>query len=252
MLLCICSLSSAVDVLKLRPPYAMKSQTFLCYIFLKHHFLVCFSEQTETIRNNSTVYVKTVYESPIGASKGLDLNLMRPAIDTAMSKADQFLPENINISHEYVFAGTEFCNGDYMGALAAEIYYTRHVSVFVGPACGFMLKVLCPMAASWNLPVVTGAGVADFLGDKRSHSTLTRVSFELDVMTEVLNDFLGVHYWSNIAALCDVSGFFWKLLWLSINACAPQGLLSDKTFVRPELTDFKAILKSFSSVSRGT
>ena len=48
-----------------------------------------------------------------------------------------------------------------LSALAAELYYTNHVSALVGPACNYALDPVARMAApwNWNIPIVTGNSV---------------------------------------------------------------------------------------------
>lgn len=99
------------------------------------------------------------------------------AVDMAFVQAQSLLDKHADVHLHYVDVQAQRCiETDFVGAIAAEIYYTRNVSVFVGTACSYMLEVLCPMAARWNIPVIAGGGMSDHLGDKFRYSTLTRVS----------------------------------------------------------------------------
>lgn len=68
---------------------------------------------------------------------------------------------------------------NYAAALAAEEYYLRKVSVFIGPACGVALDACARMASYWNVPIMTAGGVGHEFSRKNIYTTLTRLAFSL-------------------------------------------------------------------------
>lgn len=135
------------------------------------------------------------------AGKLTDISRIGPGIEVALVKADTILSNLAQLFHQYVDSGTSDCVRDYMGAIAADIYCAGKVSVFIGPACSYMVDVLCPMSDRWNVPIVTGAGTAGSLSNKKSCSTLTRLSFETDAIATVLFSVLCHFGWETVAIL---------------------------------------------------
>jgi hypothetical protein len=71
------------------------------------------------------------------------------------------------------------CLLNFAGALAAEEFYMRKVSVFMGPACSSALDPVARMASYWNVPVFTAGGIEVGFSRKNIYSSLTRMSFSL-------------------------------------------------------------------------
>lgn len=88
------------------------------------------------------------------------------------------------------------CADNVLGALAAEKYYTSkvrknkkkilltdflklQVNVFIGPICTYALDAVARMASYWNVPVFTAGGIGVEFSNKRTFTTLTRMSFSL-------------------------------------------------------------------------
>ncbi len=71
------------------------------------------------------------------------------------------------------------CLHSFAGALAAEEFYLRKVSVFIGPACSFALDPVARMASYWNVPIFTGGGIGIEFSRKNYYTSLTRMAFSL-------------------------------------------------------------------------
>lgn len=78
------------------------------------------------------------------------------------------------------------CFENYAGVLAAEEYYRRNVTAFVGPACSKALDPVSRMASYWGIPIYTAGGVDTLFSRKNIFSTLTRLSFSLDQVCRFL------------------------------------------------------------------
>lgn len=69
-----------------------------------------------------------------------DLNIAGASIDIGLEKARKMLEEH-NIQLNYVYRdGGKTCDPALIGGIAAEMYYTLNVSVFIGPGCSFQLQ----------------------------------------------------------------------------------------------------------------
>lgn len=102
--------------------------------------------------------------------------LMTPALRLATDEVNRRFP---HLRFSLVTRDTGECQKNHAGAVAAEEYFLRKVSVFVGPACGLSLDSVGRMASYWNVPVCTAGGVGVEFGRKNVYSTLTRMAFSL-------------------------------------------------------------------------
>lgn len=73
------------------------------------------------------------------------------------------------------------CADNVVGALAAEKFYTSKVNAFIGPICTIALDPVARMASYWNVPVFTAGGIGAEFSNKRTFTTLSRVSFSLGI-----------------------------------------------------------------------
>lgn len=174
-----------------------------------------------------------------------------PAADIAWKKAQSILGGRVQLLLDYVDVRRHQCEKtDYMGAIAAEIYYTRNVSVFIGPGCSEMLRVLCPMAARWNLPVVTGSGAGDFLGDKNEHATLTRTCPVLNTLCDSIVAVLRQFNWTTTGMMFD------SVIPDLISKCIHSELYSNKVLavsllLEESLLNVTTILERIARETRG-
>lgn len=71
------------------------------------------------------------------------------------------------------------CINNYVGAMAAEEYFLKKVSVFIGPICSLALDPVARMASYWNVPIFTAGGIGIEFSKKSIYSSLTRMAFSL-------------------------------------------------------------------------
>ncbi|OTF73711.1 hypothetical protein BLA29_006236, partial [Euroglyphus maynei] len=95
------------------------------------------------------------------------------------------------------------CQGNVLGALAAEKYYTGHVSAFIGPICSLALDPVSRMASYWNVPVFTSGGISYQFSNKKIFTTLTRISFSLDRVSHFFLKIFQTYGWQHIALIVD-------------------------------------------------
>jgi len=74
------------------------------------------------------------------------------------------------------------CSQNFAGAIAAEEFYLRKVSAFIGPACSLALDPVARMASYWNVPIFTGGGIGVEFSRKNVYSSLTRMAFSLGML----------------------------------------------------------------------
>jgi atrial natriuretic peptide clearance receptor, putative (fragment) len=69
------------------------------------------------------------------------------------------------------------CLNHNIGAHAAEEFYLRKVTAFIGPACSLALNAVARMAAYWNVPILTAGGISEDFRNKKVFASLMRLFF---------------------------------------------------------------------------
>lgn len=103
--------------------------------------------------------------------------ILKPTLELAVIDASTKYP-NLNF-HLALVRDTNACGDNILGALAAEKFYLSKVNVFIGPVCTFALDAVARMASYWNVPLFTAGGVGVEFANKKTFSTLTRMSFAM-------------------------------------------------------------------------
>ncbi len=106
--------------------------------------------------------------------------VVKPALQLAINEAHRRFPHlrfNLVARKDH-----NPCLSNFAGALAAEEFYLRKVSVFIGPACSFALDPVARMASYWNVPVFTGGGIGVEFSRKNIYTSLTRMAFSLGII----------------------------------------------------------------------
>ncbi|XP_077485263.1 atrial natriuretic peptide receptor 3-like [Amblyomma americanum] len=130
-----------------------------------------------------------------------DSNIVIPAIAMAVDGVSRTYP---HIKFELVVRNSSrSCMEHRAGALAAEVYYTRGATAFVGPGCSAALDHVGRMAAFWNVAAYTAGGLDDSFTRKGIYSTLTRLSFSLDRIGAFVITILRQFDWHRIAIFVD-------------------------------------------------
>ncbi|KAI1291124.1 Atrial natriuretic peptide receptor 1 [Halotydeus destructor] len=77
------------------------------------------------------------------------------------------------------------------------------VNSFIGPACGEALDPVGRMAGYWNLPLLTAGGLGDIFVDKRIFSTVTRLAFSVDRISEFILEILVEYAWQHVSLIAN-------------------------------------------------
>lgn len=107
----------------------------------------------------------------------ISYELIKPTLELAIQDAAKRYP-HLQFYLNPVYDENP-CQSNVLGALAAEKYYTGHVSAFFGPICSLALDPVSRMASYWNVPVFTSGGISYQFSNKQIFTTLTRVSYSL-------------------------------------------------------------------------
>lgn len=103
--------------------------------------------------------------------------LVKPAMDLAIIDAKKRYPK-LKFKLNARKMNTS-CFENRIAAFAAEDYFMKKVSVFIGPACSLALDPVARMAAHWNVPVLTAGGIGLEFAKKDLYTSLTRMAFSL-------------------------------------------------------------------------
>ncbi|RWS07497.1 guanylate cyclase C-like protein 2 [Dinothrombium tinctorium] len=127
------------------------------------------------------------------------MDLAQPSIEIAIEKARKKYP--LIQWDQPVFRNATECNSNYAGVVAAEEFYKRRVTAFIGPACGLALDPVARMASHWNIPIFSSGGLHSIFSNKIVFSTLTRLSISLNKMGVFVKLVLKYFSWHHIAII---------------------------------------------------
>ncbi|XP_076352674.1 atrial natriuretic peptide receptor 1-like [Tachypleus tridentatus] len=131
----------------------------------------------------------------------VSLEIIRPTLELAAIEINE---KYSNINFNIVFRnGASSCKANVAGAYAAEEYFLRRVTAFVGPACTLALDPVGRMASYWNIPIYTAGGIDTTVSDKSIFTTLTRLSFSLEGAANFILEILKEFNWHHIAIIVD-------------------------------------------------
>ena len=115
----------------------------------------------------------------------VSFEVVKPALQLAIEKVQNFYP---HIRFRLVARKDDKpCVSNVAGAIAAEEFYLRKVSAFIGPSCSLALDPVARMASYWNVPIFTAGGIGIEFSRKNIYTSLTRMTFSL-----------GMSDWNNI------------------------------------------------------
>lgn len=104
---------------------------------------------------------------------------------------------------------SERCATTQAGAIAAEEFYLRGTSLFLGPGCPLALDHVARMTSYWNVPHFTTGGMDLTFANKRVYSTLSRFGYSsLDKVANFLVEILREFDWHHIALLVSANSTF--------------------------------------------
>lgn len=103
--------------------------------------------------------------------------VMKPSLELAIDNVRQKYP---HLKFQLTaLRDNNTCEENVLGALAAEEFYLRKVSVLIGPICSRAVDPVGRLASFWKVPLITAGGVGVEFSNKDLFKTLTRISFSL-------------------------------------------------------------------------
>ncbi|RWS14281.1 atrial natriuretic peptide receptor 1-like protein [Dinothrombium tinctorium] len=136
----------------------------------------------------------------------LNYDVLRPTMHIAARDAQKRyknLKMNVVVKND-----TDSCYGNLAPSLAAEEYYARKVSAFIGPACNYALDQVARLASHWNIPIFTAGGWGAEFADKKLYQSLTRLSFSLDKICHFFVQILRQFDWHHVSMIVDESDLY--------------------------------------------
>ena len=103
--------------------------------------------------------------------------VVKPALELAVERVQRMYP---NLRFKLIARKDDRpCGSNVAGAIAAEEFYLRKVSAFIGPSCSLALDPVARMASYWNVPIFTAGGIGVEFARKDTYTSLTRMAFSL-------------------------------------------------------------------------
>ena len=96
--------------------------------FMTRFFLIYVTSTTVYSKLNLTIVTIMLN----GSMLPFDIRTSGPAIDMGIEEARKTLGPEVEVFHIYRTAGTG-CTANNIGGIAADVYYTANISVFIGP-----------------------------------------------------------------------------------------------------------------------
>ena len=155
------------------------------------------------------------------------LELAAPAVEIAVEKARRLYP-SIEWTQPAFRNGSSRCTANFAGVFAAEEFYLRRVTTFIGPACGQALGPVARMAAHWNIPVFTSGGLQSEFSQKSTFRTLTRLSLNLDKMGVFLLKLLRYFDWKHVTVIVHEASEILSLIYRALTGAL--GLSEEITY----------------------
>ena len=82
--------------------------------------------------------------------------------------------------------------------------------------CTPAVSAISMMASSWNIPHITYVGTHKTLGDKNEFSTLTRLSYNMNLFAKFYIEVFKAFHWHDIANMYDIADYLPSLVGQSI------------------------------------
>ncbi|XP_022253444.1 atrial natriuretic peptide receptor 1-like, partial [Limulus polyphemus] len=128
-------------------------------------------------------------------------HVLKQTLEIAKEKVTTLYP---HIAFHLVVRNSEtLCNANMAAIFAAEEYYRRKVTAFIGPGCSTGLEPVGNMASYWNLPVFSSGGIDNKFSNKIIYLTLTRLGFSLQRLSEFVLATNHQFNWHRIAIVVD-------------------------------------------------
>ncbi|XP_060585634.1 atrial natriuretic peptide receptor 1-like, partial [Ruditapes philippinarum] len=144
------------------------------------------------------------------------INRTKGLIDIAINKTRYMLKDLANLKYVITPCDVPTCVATKWGALFSELYHKYHPHAVIGPGCTPSVQTVSRMAASWNIPHITYVGTDESLGDKQEFSTLSRLSFTMNVFALFYIEVFNAFEWTYIANIYDSNTYLPNLVGTSL------------------------------------
>ncbi|XP_070535597.1 atrial natriuretic peptide receptor 1-like isoform X2 [Ptychodera flava] len=157
---------------------------------------------------------------PINGTLPFDARRAQPGIDIAFEEVQRRVDsgEYVNFTMSYIWknTGTECTpSKDFGPASAADLYYNYNVDAFIGPGCSWATEPTARLAKVWNLAVVSGVATEQALIQKDIYTTLTRVSYNSDSLSNFYVKVFERFGWTK-ASVIVADNVIWKIMGNSV------------------------------------
>lgn len=126
-----------------------------------------------------------------------------PAFQLALERVSRTYP---HIEFAMTFKNiSKSCSPGLAAVFAAEEFYLNSMDVIFGPGCSNALNAVSRMSGYWNVPLFTAAGFDAMFADKNLYSTLTRLAFSLDRVSDFMLSVLQEFAWHHASLIVDVA-----------------------------------------------
>lgn len=127
--------------------------------------------------------------------------LVLTAMDLAIKKlrATNGLLSQFNVFYEYKDTR---CSSTYGPLAAFDLYIVNKPDAFFGLMCDYVLAPVSRYAGAWEIPVLTGGGIAEAFNYKAQYPTLTRLLGGYVHVGDAVKDILSHFNWTIAAVLC--------------------------------------------------
>ncbi|XP_013787766.1 atrial natriuretic peptide receptor 3-like [Limulus polyphemus] len=172
-------------------------------VFLSLLLLVSGSLVVETAENGQIFEAKIV---SIFISKNtlepFYYELITPAIDLAVQKVKLIYPHiAFNITYRTAY---NTCANSVAEALAAEEYFKKGVTAFIGPGCTSSLESVSRLASYWNIPIFSSTGLHFQVKSLKVFDTFLRILTNSKTLTEMMLKVLEFFKWRHVTAVIDL------------------------------------------------
>lgn len=190
--------------------FKMSKLTNIYLSFLLLLFMPPITAGTGDPLGPTEVSILSVY----GEESGIDEIHLRPAVQIAVETVrsrvgrNEYHPFEFNVIHKSIDCKGYPIEGP---ALAASYYLQYDVTAFVGPPCTLDIISVADLAASWNIPAISGVASAVELSDKTRFTTFTRTSFLADGLASAVVATMSRYNWKRCSFISSNTGY-WSIM----------------------------------------
>ena len=134
--------------------------------------------------------------------------------------------------------------------IAAQRFFLENASAFFGPACSSNMLSVGDLAASLNIPVLSGSASSHELDNKDRYVTLTQTVYKPSMMVSFVEQLFEIYKWDSCTLIRSVPDIF-----TNAGEALEEGLLEEERRViilelNDTNNDFEYVLKEASKNTR--